>query len=199
MTVEAIATGAGISRGSLYFYFYFGSKQDVLTALVARTVAVLTVDARAASGDVGSSPQDIVRNARTEKMWREHGRVMRAAVDLSSAVPEIGALWDTTMVAYIDAMTRILVGASIAEGTGGDRRSRPGPHTVLDDRTRPLPSLADIPAAGPAHRQRNLRRDLVPHHRPSLTDLTMAKRRRVARGDLTPGSGRCGASLRRTP
>jgi AcrR family transcriptional regulator len=87
MTVEAIATGAGISRGSLYFYFYFGSKQDVLTALVARTVAVLTVDARAASGDVGSSPQDIVRNARTEKMWREHGRVMRAAVDLSSAVP----------------------------------------------------------------------------------------------------------------
>src|ERR1700754_4407343 len=42
MTVESIARGAGILRGSLYFYF--GSKQEVLVALVARTVAQLRME-----------------------------------------------------------------------------------------------------------------------------------------------------------
>jgi len=36
MTVGDIAQGAGITRGALYFYY--GSKQEVVTALVARTV-----------------------------------------------------------------------------------------------------------------------------------------------------------------
>ncbi|MGJ5691939.1 helix-turn-helix domain-containing protein, partial [Streptomyces pratensis] len=34
MTVGDVAQGAGITRGALYFYF--GSKQEVVTALVAR-------------------------------------------------------------------------------------------------------------------------------------------------------------------
>ncbi|MFC9250253.1 helix-turn-helix domain-containing protein [Amycolatopsis thailandensis] len=42
----SIAKGAGISRGSLYFYF--GSKQEVLAALVARTVASLHLDGQSA-------------------------------------------------------------------------------------------------------------------------------------------------------
>lgn len=36
MTVGDIAQGAGITRGALYFYF--GSKHEVVAALVARTV-----------------------------------------------------------------------------------------------------------------------------------------------------------------
>lgn len=39
MTVADIAESVGITRAALYFYF--GSKQEVLTALVARTVQVL--------------------------------------------------------------------------------------------------------------------------------------------------------------
>ena len=118
MTVETIAKGAGISRASLYFYF--GSKQEVLTALVARTVAVLTEDARAASAADGSSPGETVRDAvlLTAKMWREHGRVMRAAVDLAPAVPEIGELWDGTVARYAEAMTRVLARAGVPENEG---------------------------------------------------------------------------------
>ncbi|MBP2336267.1 AcrR family transcriptional regulator [Saccharothrix coeruleofusca] len=118
MTVETIARGAGISRASLYFYF--GSKQEVLTALVARTVAVLRQDALGASEAVGSSPEDTVREAvaRTGKMWREHGRVMRAAVDFSPSVPDIAALWNDTVTAYAQAMARVLVRAGIPDGEG---------------------------------------------------------------------------------
>ena len=108
MTVETIAKGAGISRASLYFYF--GSKQDVLTALVARTVAVLGEDARTASVATDSPPAETARAAvlLTAKMWREHGPVMRAAVELSPTVPEIARLWNGTVDRYAEAMTTVL-------------------------------------------------------------------------------------------
>ncbi|WP_344859836.1 TetR/AcrR family transcriptional regulator [Amycolatopsis ultiminotia] len=118
MTVETIAKGAGISRASLYFYF--GSKHEVLTALVARTVAVLREDALGAAGDTGSAPAETVRDAlrRTAKQWREHGLVMRAAVDFGPVVPEIGKLWKDTLDSYAQAMTRVLVRAGIADVKG---------------------------------------------------------------------------------
>jgi AcrR family transcriptional regulator len=65
MTVGDITEAVGITRGALYFYF--ASKQDVLTAL-----------------------------DRTVQLWREHGVVMRSAVDLSSTAPEIDQLWTGT-------------------------------------------------------------------------------------------------------
>ncbi|MGW5722035.1 TetR/AcrR family transcriptional regulator [Amycolatopsis sp. NPDC003865] len=116
MTVETIAKGAGISRASLYFYF--GSKQDVLTALVARTVAVLGEDARTASVDTGSPPAETARAAvrLTAKMWREHGPVMRAAVELSPTVPEIARLWNGTVDRYAEAMTAVLERAGVPAG-----------------------------------------------------------------------------------
>src|SRR3954466_3767735 len=42
ITVETIATAAGITRGALYFYF--GSKNDVLAALVERTVTAVVTE-----------------------------------------------------------------------------------------------------------------------------------------------------------
>lgn len=118
MTVETIAKGAGISRASLYFYF--GSKHEVLAALVARTVAVLREDALGAAGDTVSSPEETVREAvrRTAKQWREHGLVMRAAVDFSAAVPEIGELWQSTLASYAEAMTRVLVRGGVPDEKG---------------------------------------------------------------------------------
>ena len=118
VTVEQIANGAGISRASLYFYF--GSKQDVLTALVARTVALIVEDAAFALDDVTSEPRETVRRTlrRTEAKWKEHGRVMRAAVELSGVVPEINRLWSQTMIQSMDAVTEVLVRAGLPRGRG---------------------------------------------------------------------------------
>lgn len=116
MTVESIAKGAGLSRGSLYFYF--GSKQEVLAALVGRTVARLHMDDQ--SADLDSPPRDIVRRAveNTAGAWREHGTVMRAAVDFSAEVPEIARLWHGTIANNTEAMARVLVAAGLSDEDG---------------------------------------------------------------------------------
>ncbi|QKV90745.1 TetR/AcrR family transcriptional regulator [Streptomyces sp. NA02950] len=116
MTVEAIAAGAGISRGSLYFYFV--SKKDVLTALVARTLDTLRRGALLPTTDATLAPRDAIARAvrGTERMWREHGRVMRTAVDYSAAIPEIGALWSSTVDDFGRGMTAILLQGGLPDG-----------------------------------------------------------------------------------
>ncbi|GAA1559864.1 TetR/AcrR family transcriptional regulator [Kribbella lupini] len=114
MTVESIAKGAGISRAALYFYF--GSKLEVLTALVGRTVDAMTAQADVAQA-ADASVEDVVRASvrHTANSWREHGLVMRAAVDLTPTTPAIRALWTGTVNRYATAMTEVLTRAGVAD------------------------------------------------------------------------------------
>jgi AcrR family transcriptional regulator len=118
MTVDAIATGAGISRGSLYFYF--GSKQEVLAALVDRTVAVVRADASLTARDAAADPVVAMEEAvrRVERTWREHGTVMRAAVDNAAGHPGIRAAWQETVEMFAATMTDLLVRAGVPDGSG---------------------------------------------------------------------------------
>lgn len=114
MKVETIASEVGISRASLYFYF--GSKQEVLTALVARTMQALAADEMIGKGAAGAVTErgdggaETVRAAidLTVAAWREHGTVMRAAVELGPMVPEIGRLWDDTVARFVQTMTTVV-------------------------------------------------------------------------------------------
>ncbi len=119
MTVGDIAQGAGITRGALYFYF--GSKQEVVTALVARTVQHLWERSRATAAS--DDPRRAVAAAmrRTVELWNEHGLVMRTAIDLSLTVPEIGVLWSHTADLFIAAITAVLERAGVRPGTGPDQ------------------------------------------------------------------------------
>lgn len=119
MTVGDITEAAGITRGALYFYF--ANKQDVVTALVARTVDALQEKSVAALVD--TAPIDVViatALGRTAQLWREHGVVMRAAVDLGSTVPEIDRLWTGTADVFIDAITEILGRGGVPMGPAPD-------------------------------------------------------------------------------
>lgn len=118
MTVATIAQAAGITRGALYFYF--GSKNEVLAALVERTVTRLRAEIDDA--DDGVAPEDAVRQgiAWTARMWREHGTVMRAAVELSPSVPAVEQLWRSAVVALADTMRGVAERAGVPHG--------PGPH-----------------------------------------------------------------------
>lgn len=119
MTVGDIAQGAGITRGALYFYF--GSKQEVVTALVARTVQHLWERSRATAAS--DDPRQAITAAmrRTVELWNEHGLVMRTAIDLSLTVPEIGDLWRHTADLFITAITAVLEKAGVPPGTGPDQ------------------------------------------------------------------------------
>jgi AcrR family transcriptional regulator len=122
MTIADIAERAGITRGALYFYF--GSKQDVVTALFARTVAVLHDKSRAATEDAASGAKAIdTALRRTEDLWREHGVVMRTAIDLAATVPELDALWQETADIFIGAIAAILEHMGVPAGKRPDQSS----------------------------------------------------------------------------
>ncbi|MFD5137707.1 TetR/AcrR family transcriptional regulator [Streptomyces sp. NPDC058378] len=121
MTVGDVSQGAGITRGALYFYF--GSKQEVVTALVARTVEHLWERSRATAQT--DEPRQAIAAAmqRTVELWNEHGLVMRTAIDLSLTVPEIGELWNHTADLFIAAITAVLERSGIQAGTRPDQAS----------------------------------------------------------------------------
>jgi AcrR family transcriptional regulator len=115
MTVETIATAAGITRGALYFYF--GSKNDVLAALVERTAASVVEAVERAQASASNDPREAVRDAvtQTARLWGERGAVMRAAVELAPVVPEIEASWQAAVLATGIATQRVMVRAGVPD------------------------------------------------------------------------------------
>jgi TetR/AcrR family transcriptional regulator, ethionamide resistance regulator len=122
MTISDIADGAGITRGALYFYF--GSKQEVITALFARCVEVLHEKSRAAAEDAANGPAAIdTAMQRTEALWREHGVVMRTAIDLATTIEELDMLWTGTAEVFINAIRAILEYMGVPPGPGIEESS----------------------------------------------------------------------------
>ncbi|MEB8338089.1 TetR/AcrR family transcriptional regulator [Streptomyces endophyticus] len=117
LTVEAIAKGAGISRGSLYFYF--GNKHEVLAALVERTIRAVRATADTAQDEAAAPDAAMERAVRgVEQVWRDHGTVMRAAVDYSALHPVIAGAWNDTVEAFARTMTQVLRRAGVPGGDG---------------------------------------------------------------------------------
>lgn len=118
ITVETIATAAGITRGALYFYF--GSKNDVLSALVERTAAAVVAEIADAYRSAPDDPRDALRQGidRTAQSWAEHGAVMRAAVELAPSVPQIDRSWKTAIAAAGEATRPALVRAGVPDDDG---------------------------------------------------------------------------------
>lgn len=104
-------------------YFYFGSKHEVVAALVARTVEHLWERSRVTAQT--DEPRQAIAAAmhRTVELWNEHGLVMRTAIDLSLTVPEIGELWSHTADLFIAAITAVLERAGIQSGTAPEQAS----------------------------------------------------------------------------
>lgn len=116
MTIETITKAVGITRGA--FYFYFASKNAVLAALVARTVATLRTEIEAA--DASGEPALALRRSidQTRDMWRDHGNVMRAAVELSPTVEAVGESWHSAVAAIRDITRGIGRRAGLADDHG---------------------------------------------------------------------------------
>ena len=116
-TLTDIARAAELSRGAMYFYVE--SKHDAVVAVVARAVEDLRDKSRAAAGDP-ADPRDAIATTmnRTRDIWRDHGVVMRVAIDQAATVPRIDELWTETADIFTDAI------ATILRRAGAD----PGPH-----------------------------------------------------------------------
>lgn len=134
MTVESIANAAGITRAALYFYFR--SKNDVLAALVQRAVTELTSAVATSDAPSGTTAAAALTSAigRTEDLWRRHGEVMRAAIELSPNAPVIATLWN-------DARSSVCESAAAVVRRGG--AADPGGPTGVDAVVRVLVAMTE--------------------------------------------------------
>jgi TetR/AcrR family transcriptional regulator, ethionamide resistance regulator len=100
--VDELAAGAGISRPS--FYFYFESKNAVLRALVERLADEMYAEAESWLQREGDSPDLTISRSieAAAQQWREHGPVLRAAVQAWGSVPELGAFWEDIVRRFVD-------------------------------------------------------------------------------------------------
>lgn len=77
---------------------------------------------RAATEDAASGAKAIdTAMRRTEDLWREHGVVMRTAIDLAATVPQLDALWKQTADIFVVAITAILEHMGVPAGKGPDK------------------------------------------------------------------------------
>lgn len=115
ISIEDLATGAGISRPS--FYFYFSSKDDVLLALLDRVIH--EVQQR-----VATLPRDFETDH--EAAWRRtigvfvevfsaHRAVAAAAIGARLRNAEVNELWSTAMQTWVGYTSDVIV----AERTRG--------------------------------------------------------------------------------
>jgi AcrR family transcriptional regulator len=101
ITVDDLAAGAGISRPS--FYFYFESKHALLRALVERIADEMYAEAERWLERSDDPPAEIAMRSieAGARLWREHGPVLRAAVQAWGGVPEMHVFWEDTIGRFV--------------------------------------------------------------------------------------------------
>ena len=101
IAVDELAAGADISRPS--FYFYFESKNAVLRALVGRVADEMYAEAEGWLEHEDDSPEVTVSRSigAAAQQWRDHGPVLRAAVQTWGSVPELRAFWEDVVRRFV--------------------------------------------------------------------------------------------------
>lgn len=118
LNVERIARAAGISRTA--FYFYFADKRDLLMRLAGDITEQLY-----RQGDIWFSgegdPEQEIREALTRvgELYREHGVLIRAVVEVSTYEEEIATFWRGLLDRFVDATQRRVEELRAQRGAGG--------------------------------------------------------------------------------
>jgi TetR/AcrR family transcriptional regulator, ethionamide resistance regulator len=108
ITVDELAAGAGISRPT--FYFYFESKDAVLRALVGRIADALYDRSEGWLERGDDPPAEIARRSieTSARLWREHGPVLRAAVEAWGDDAGMRDFWEGTIGRFVRQSARAI-------------------------------------------------------------------------------------------
>ncbi len=106
LNVERIATASGISRTA--FYFYFRDKRDLLMRLAGDVTELLYAQADIWFSGEGDDPEQEIREALTRiaELYREHGVLIRAIVEVSTYEEDIATFWRGLLSRFVDATAR---------------------------------------------------------------------------------------------
>ncbi|MEZ0089107.1 TetR/AcrR family transcriptional regulator [Streptacidiphilus sp. EB129] len=119
ISIDDLARGAGISRPT--FYFYFGSKDEVLLTLLEGVVAEADQAVAEAFGSLATSPAERLRSALTGVFvaFRDHRAITLAIAEGYAAGGEIHTRWTQSMTHWVD-ITAAAVEAERARGAAPD-------------------------------------------------------------------------------
>ncbi len=100
LSVDDLATAAGISRPA--FYFYFRSKEQVLLALLTRVIDEQLRDEKA-TARLTDDPAAAWRAVLTGSFarWTRHHGVFRAAVAARAVSPEVAQVWEALIERFV--------------------------------------------------------------------------------------------------
>jgi AcrR family transcriptional regulator len=107
ITMDEIASQAGLSRSSLYFYF--ASRDAVLGALHERTHALMRRPTEIL--DDPDLPLDIAMRRTLEvtaRNWREHSAALRTFHEIAMASPDFGRQWRARLTTHVDFLTGLI-------------------------------------------------------------------------------------------
>jgi AcrR family transcriptional regulator len=128
ITIEELASGAGLSRPT--FYFYFDSREAVIRVLAANVAERLreTVLRQLAGEATDVDPAFVVHRIAERYMqrWRAEGPILRAMVPLYESDPKHRAFWDGITGEIVDG----LAAAIEAERANGRALSGPDAHDL---------------------------------------------------------------------
>ena len=116
LNIERIATRAGISRTA--FYFYFRDKRELLVRLTGE----VNDELMAAAETWWSGDSDLREAlARIGELYRQHGALLRAVVEVSTYDEEVAGYWRGLVGRFVES-TRVHIEAEQRAG-----RAQPGP------------------------------------------------------------------------
>ena len=105
LNIERIATRAGISRTA--FYFYFSDKRELLVRLTGDVSEQLYRQADIWFSGDGDPAEEIRRAlANIAALYREHGVLLRAIVEVSTYDDAVAAYWRELLGRFADASLR---------------------------------------------------------------------------------------------
>ncbi|MDT5279538.1 MAG: TetR/AcrR family transcriptional regulator, ethionamide resistance regulator [Mycobacterium sp.] len=107
ITMDEIATRAGLSRSTMYFYF--ASKEDLLAGLLARThdeIVGPTATLLNADATVDQTVREVLEALL--RSWRQHGPALRTFLETGLVSPEFGPRWRATTNEIIDVVAQFI-------------------------------------------------------------------------------------------
>jgi len=102
LSIERIATRAGISRTA--FYFYFADKRELLMRLAADVAGELYAEAGtwwSGSGDGQAQVAEAL--GQIAALYRAHGPLLCALVEVSTYDEPVGVFWQALVGRFVDA------------------------------------------------------------------------------------------------
>lgn len=102
LSVERIATRAGISRTA--FYFYFADKRELLMRLAADVADQLYHEAGTWWSGSGEGPDQLTEAlGKIAALYRAHGPLVCAIVEVSASDPPVGVFWRDLVGRFVAA------------------------------------------------------------------------------------------------